>query len=97
LGFVVFLFGLVVFGLVGVVGFVLFWCLVVGGLFFVWVWWLVVVLVVGLGVFGFLFVVLFVLFLVLGLGVFFGRFSDDREDGYVAASDSRREGQAVGF
>ena len=31
-----------------------------------------------------------------GSGQFIARLSDDREDGYVAASDSRREGQAVG-
>jgi gamma-glutamyltranspeptidase/glutathione hydrolase len=32
-----------------------------------------------------------------GSGQFIARLSDDAEDGYVAASDSRREGQAVGF
>jgi gamma-glutamyltranspeptidase/glutathione hydrolase len=32
-----------------------------------------------------------------GSGQFIWRQSDDPEDGYVAASDSRREGQAVGF
>jgi gamma-glutamyltranspeptidase/glutathione hydrolase len=32
-----------------------------------------------------------------GSGQFIARLSDDSEDGYVAASDSRREGQAVGF
>ncbi len=32
-----------------------------------------------------------------GSGQFIARMSDDREDGYVAASDSRREGQAVGY
>jgi gamma-glutamyltranspeptidase / glutathione hydrolase len=32
-----------------------------------------------------------------GSGQFIARLTDDREDGYVAASDSRREGQAVGF
>lgn len=32
-----------------------------------------------------------------GSGQFIARLSEDREDGYVAASDSRREGQAVGF
>jgi len=32
-----------------------------------------------------------------GSGQFIARLSDDREDGYVAASDSRREGQALGF
>ncbi len=32
-----------------------------------------------------------------GSGQFIWRISDDREDGYVAASDSRRDGQAVGF
>jgi gamma-glutamyltranspeptidase/glutathione hydrolase len=32
-----------------------------------------------------------------GSGQFIWRLSDDREDGYVAASDSRRDGQAVGF
>jgi gamma-glutamyltranspeptidase/glutathione hydrolase len=32
-----------------------------------------------------------------GSGQFIWRLSDDREDGYVAASDSRREGQAAGF
>jgi gamma-glutamyltranspeptidase / glutathione hydrolase len=32
-----------------------------------------------------------------GSGQFIWRLSDDADDGYVAASDSRREGQAVGF
>ena len=32
-----------------------------------------------------------------GSGQFIARLSADREDGYIAASDSRREGQAVGF
>jgi gamma-glutamyltranspeptidase/glutathione hydrolase len=32
-----------------------------------------------------------------GSGQFIWRMSDDAEDGYVAASDSRREGQAVGY
>ncbi|MEP7296085.1 MAG: gamma-glutamyltransferase family protein [Burkholderiales bacterium] len=32
-----------------------------------------------------------------GSGQFIWRLSDDREEGYVAASDSRRDGQAVGF
>lgn len=32
-----------------------------------------------------------------GAGQFIWRLSDDAEDGYVAASDSRRDGQAVGF
>jgi gamma-glutamyltranspeptidase / glutathione hydrolase len=32
-----------------------------------------------------------------GSGQFIWRQSDDPEDGYVAASDSRREGQAVGY
>ncbi len=32
-----------------------------------------------------------------GSGQFIWRMSDDAEDGYVAASDSRREGQAAGF
>jgi gamma-glutamyltranspeptidase / glutathione hydrolase len=32
-----------------------------------------------------------------GSGQFIARLSDDLEDGYVAASDSRREGQAVGY
>ena len=32
-----------------------------------------------------------------GSGQFIARLSDDLEDGYVAASDSRREGQALGF
>ena len=32
-----------------------------------------------------------------GSGQFIWRLSDDGEDGYVAASDSRREGQAVGY
>lgn len=32
-----------------------------------------------------------------GAGQFVWRLSDDPEDGYVAASDARREGQAVGF
>jgi gamma-glutamyltranspeptidase/glutathione hydrolase len=32
-----------------------------------------------------------------GSGQFIWRLSDDREDGYVAASDSRRDGQAIGF
>jgi len=32
-----------------------------------------------------------------GSGQFIWRLSDDLEDGYVAASDSRRDGQAVGF
>jgi gamma-glutamyltranspeptidase/glutathione hydrolase len=32
-----------------------------------------------------------------GSGQFIARMTDSREDGYVAASDSRREGQAVGF
>lgn len=32
-----------------------------------------------------------------GSGQFIWRMSDDPEDGYVAASDARREGQAVGF
>ncbi len=32
-----------------------------------------------------------------GSGQFIARLSDNLEDGYIAASDSRREGQAVGF
>ena len=32
-----------------------------------------------------------------GSGQFIWRLSDDVEDGYVAASDSRRDGQAAGF
>jgi gamma-glutamyltranspeptidase/glutathione hydrolase len=32
-----------------------------------------------------------------GSGQFIWRMSDDPEDGYVAASDSRREGQVAGF
>jgi gamma-glutamyltranspeptidase/glutathione hydrolase len=32
-----------------------------------------------------------------GAGQFIWRLSDDMEDGYVAASDSRRDGAAVGF
>jgi gamma-glutamyltranspeptidase/glutathione hydrolase len=32
-----------------------------------------------------------------GSGQFIFKLSDDAEDGYVAASDSRREGQAVGY
>ena len=32
-----------------------------------------------------------------GSGQFIWRLSRDLEDGYVAASDSRRDGQAVGF
>jgi gamma-glutamyltranspeptidase / glutathione hydrolase len=32
-----------------------------------------------------------------GSGQFIARMSDDADDGYVAASDSRREGQAVGY
>ena len=32
-----------------------------------------------------------------GSGQFIARLTDDYEDGYVAASDSRREGQAVGY
>ena len=32
-----------------------------------------------------------------GSGQFIARMTDDAEDGYVAASDSRREGQAVGY
>jgi gamma-glutamyltranspeptidase/glutathione hydrolase len=32
-----------------------------------------------------------------GSGQFIWRTSDDADDGYVAASDSRREGQAVGY
>ncbi|HEY9280387.1 MAG TPA: gamma-glutamyltransferase [Eoetvoesiella sp.] len=32
-----------------------------------------------------------------GAGQFIGRLSDDPDHGYVAASDSRRDGQAVGF
>jgi gamma-glutamyltranspeptidase / glutathione hydrolase len=32
-----------------------------------------------------------------GSGQFIWKLSDDREDGYVAASDSRRDGQAVGY
>jgi gamma-glutamyltranspeptidase/glutathione hydrolase len=32
-----------------------------------------------------------------GAGQFIWRLSDDLEDGYVAASDSRRDGAAVGF
>ncbi len=32
-----------------------------------------------------------------GSGQFIWRLSDDASDGYVAASDSRRDGQAVGF
>ncbi|MCY1230820.1 hypothetical protein D9M68_681480 [compost metagenome] len=32
-----------------------------------------------------------------GSGQFIWRLSDDPEQGYVAASDSRRDGQAVGF
>jgi gamma-glutamyltranspeptidase/glutathione hydrolase len=32
-----------------------------------------------------------------GSGQFIWRLSDDLEDGYVAASDSRRDGQASGF
>ncbi|WP_291143595.1 gamma-glutamyltransferase family protein [Hydrogenophaga sp.] len=36
-------------------------------------------------------------YLDFGSGQFIARLSDDIEDGYVAASDSRRDGQAVGF
>ncbi|QRR35912.1 gamma-glutamyltransferase family protein [Hydrogenophaga sp. YM1] len=36
-------------------------------------------------------------YLDFGSGQFIARLSDDLEDGYVAASDSRRDGQAVGF
>lgn len=32
-----------------------------------------------------------------GAGQFIWRLSDDAERGYIAASDSRRDGQAVGF
>jgi gamma-glutamyltranspeptidase/glutathione hydrolase len=32
-----------------------------------------------------------------GAGQFIWKMSDDPEDGYLAASDSRRDGQAVGF
>ena len=32
-----------------------------------------------------------------GSGQFVWKLSDDADDGYVAASDSRRDGQAVGF
>ena len=32
-----------------------------------------------------------------GSGQFIWRLSENREDGYVAASDSRRDGQAVGY
>jgi gamma-glutamyltranspeptidase/glutathione hydrolase len=32
-----------------------------------------------------------------GSGQFIWRLSDDADDGYVAASDARREGQAAGF
>jgi gamma-glutamyltranspeptidase/glutathione hydrolase len=32
-----------------------------------------------------------------GSGQFIWKLSDDADDGYVAASDSRRDGQAVGF
>ena len=32
-----------------------------------------------------------------GSGQFIWKLSDDAEDGYVAASDSRRDGQAVGY
>jgi gamma-glutamyltranspeptidase/glutathione hydrolase len=32
-----------------------------------------------------------------GSGQFIWKLSDDLEDGYVAASDSRRDGQAAGF
>ena len=32
-----------------------------------------------------------------GSGQFIWRLGDDMQDGYVAASDSRRDGQAVGF
>jgi gamma-glutamyltranspeptidase / glutathione hydrolase len=32
-----------------------------------------------------------------GSGQFIWRLADDMEAGYVAASDSRRDGQAVGF
>jgi gamma-glutamyltranspeptidase/glutathione hydrolase len=32
-----------------------------------------------------------------GSGQFIWRLSDDLNDGYVAASDSRRDGQAVGY
>ena len=32
-----------------------------------------------------------------GSGQFIARLSGDLEDGYIAASDARREGQAVGF
>jgi gamma-glutamyltranspeptidase / glutathione hydrolase len=32
-----------------------------------------------------------------GSGQFIWKLSDDPEDGYVAASDSRRDGQAVGY
>ncbi|MEY3665679.1 MAG: hypothetical protein RLZZ153_1861, partial [Pseudomonadota bacterium] len=32
-----------------------------------------------------------------GAGQFIWRLSDSLEDGYVAASDSRRDGAAVGF
>jgi gamma-glutamyltranspeptidase/glutathione hydrolase len=36
-------------------------------------------------------------YLDFGSGQFIARLSDDLEDGYVAASDSRRDGQAVGY
>ena len=32
-----------------------------------------------------------------GSGQFIWKLSDDLDDGYVAASDSRRDGQAAGF
>jgi gamma-glutamyltranspeptidase / glutathione hydrolase len=36
-------------------------------------------------------------YLDFGSGQFIARLSDDMADGYVAASDARRDGQAVGF
>ena len=36
-------------------------------------------------------------YMAFGAGQFIWRLSDSLEDGYVAASDSRRDGAAVGF
>jgi gamma-glutamyltranspeptidase/glutathione hydrolase len=36
-------------------------------------------------------------YLDFGSGQFIVRLSDDLQDGYAAASDSRRDGQAVGY
>jgi len=36
-------------------------------------------------------------YMAYGAGQFIWKLSDDLEDGYVAASDSRRDGHAAGF